>query len=119
MFLCTFFHRKIAILGDIFLFVMRIEKKKKKEKERTDVNRSIYFYSIAHSVRHIRERMVQSSEWFQYQDRERCQRNSRDFVIPGVLLVIYILSRKIFQLRQMCIPADFHLNLDLTLFFSF
>lgn len=118
MFLCTFFHHKIAILGDFFFcYENRRKKKKKKERKRTDVKRSIHFYSIAYSVRHMRKRMVQSSEWFQYQDRERCQRNSRDFANLSVLLVIYVLSLKIFQLRQMCIPGHFHLNFDLIFFF--
>lgn len=123
MFLCTFFRHKIAILGDFFFFFCyenrKKKKKKKKERKRTDVKRSIHFYSIAYSVRHIRERMVQSSEWFQYQDRERCQRNSRDFANLSVLLVIYVLSLKIFQPRQTCIPAHFHLNFDLIFSFLF
>lgn len=63
--------------------------------------------------------MVQSSEWFQYQDRERCQRDSRDFADLSVLLAIYILSLKIFQLRRTCMPAHFHLNFYLTFIFFF
>lgn len=47
---------------ETFFYENRRKKKKKKERKRTDVKRSIYFYSIAYSVRRIRERMVQSSE---------------------------------------------------------